>query len=69
MTRTEQAAFNRLDRRREDLFCALCIIRTWIVAGFDGPTGLLYKISAIVTRHIEEERAAQKKENENAKAK
>ncbi len=64
MTRTEQAAFKRLDKRRNDLFVALCIIYTWITAGFDTPTELLYKISSLVTRHIEEERAAQKKEGE-----
>lgn len=64
MTRTEQAAFKRLDKRREELFVALCIIHTWIVAGFDGPTALLYKISELATRHIEAEKAAIKKETE-----
>jgi hypothetical protein len=62
MTRTEQAAFKRLDKRRNDLFVALCIIHTWTTAGFDTPTELLYKISKLVTQHIEEERAAQSKE-------
>lgn len=62
MTRAEQAAVKRLDKRRNDLFVALCIIHTWIVAGFDGPTELLYKISKLVTQHIEDEKAAQRKE-------
>ena len=64
MTRTEQAAFKRLDKRRNELFLALCIIHTWIVAGFDTPTDLLYKISKLVTEHIEDERAAQKNEGD-----
>lgn len=62
MTRREQAAFKRLDKRRNELFVALAIIHTWIVAGFDSPTELLYKISSLATRHIEAEKAAQKKE-------
>lgn len=64
MTRTELAAFKRLDKRRNELFVALCIIHTWITAGFDTPTELLYKISKLVTEHIEDERTAQRKEGE-----
>ena len=64
MTRTELAAFKRLDKRRNDLFVALCIIHTWITAGFDTPTELLYKISKLVIEHIEDERTAQRKEGE-----
>ena len=64
MTRTEQAAFKRLDKRRNDLFVALCIIHTWITAGFDTPTELLYMISKLVTQYIEDERAAQRKDGE-----
>lgn len=65
MTRSAQAAFKRIDKRRNDLFVALCIIHTWIVAGFDGPKELLYKISSLVTKQIEAEKAAWKKEIES----
>lgn len=62
MTRTEQAAFKRLDKRRDDLFTGLAIIETWITARFDTPQGLLYKISQLCTEKIENERAAILKE-------
>lgn len=65
MTRSEQAAFKRIDKRRNDLFVALCIIHTWIVAGFDTPKELLYKISSLATKQIEAEKAAWKKEIES----
>lgn len=60
MTRKELAAFKRLDKRRDRLFSALCIIKTWL--SFPNEEQTLYQIGKLVTMHIEEERAAQAKE-------
>ena len=60
MTRKELAAFKRLDKRRDRLFSALCIIHTWLAFPNDGHT--LYHIGKLVTERIEEERAAMAKE-------
>ena len=60
MTRKELAAFKRLDKRRDSLFKALCVIKTWLSFPADGHT--LYHIGKLVTERIEEERAAMAKE-------
>lgn len=60
MTRQELAAFKRLDKRRDSMFTALCIIKTWISFPDEGHT--LYHIAKLVTERIEEERAAAAKE-------
>lgn len=62
MTRKELAAFKRLNKRRDKLFKALCIIRTWLSFPDDGQT--LYQIAKLVTVCIEEERAAQAKDGD-----
>ena len=56
MTRKEQAAFKQLEKRRDRLFTALCIINTWLSFPNEGHT--LYHIGELVTERIEEERAA-----------
>ena len=60
MTRKELAAFKRLDKRRDNLFGALCIIQTWLSFPDEGHT--LYHIGKLVTERIEEERAAMARE-------
>ena len=57
MTRKEQAAFKRLDKRRDSMFSALCIIKTWLSLPEDSED-ILYHIAKFVTERIEEERAA-----------
>ena len=59
MTRREQAAFKRLDKRRNRLFSALCVIKTWLSFPDEGHT--LYHIGKYVTECIEEERSAMAK--------
>ena len=56
MTRKELAAFKRLNKRRDRMFAALCIIKTWLSFPDDGHT--LYHIGKLVTERIEEERAS-----------
>lgn len=60
MTRKELAAFKRLDKRRDKLFVALCIIKTWLSFPDDGQT--LYQIGKLVTECIIDEKTAQAKE-------
>ena len=60
MTRKELAAFKRLDKRRESMFTALCIIKTWL--SFSNDEDTLYHIGRLVTERIEEERAAMARE-------
>ena len=60
MTRKELAALKRLDKRRDSMFKALCVIKTWLLFPDDGHT--LYHIGKLVTECIEEERAAMAKE-------
>ena len=62
MTRQELAAFKRLDRRRDGLFSALCVIKTWL--SFPDDRATLYHIGKLVTERIEEERAAMAREGE-----
>lgn len=61
MTRKEQAAFKRLDKRRDRLFAALCTIHTWLALPEDSED-TLYHVAKLVTECIEEERAAMEKE-------
>lgn len=60
MTRQELAAFKRLEKRRDALLSALCVIKTWLSFPNEGQT--LYHIGKLVTERIEEERAAMAKE-------
>ena len=61
MTRKELAAFKRLDKRRDRLFVALCIIHTWLALPEDRED-TLYHVAKLCTEHIEEERAAMARE-------
>ena len=60
MTRKEQAAFKRLEKRRDGLLSALCVIKTWL--SFPDEEHTLYHIGKLVTERIEEERAAMARE-------
>lgn len=64
MTRAEQAAFKRLDKRRDECYSALCIIYTWITSPWCAQTAeeLVAMVAELTTRKIEEERAAQRRE-------
>ena len=64
MTRTEQAAFKRLDKRREKLFGRMCIIETWITSPWceHSAEELVAMIAKLATEAIEEEKCAQRKE-------
>ena len=64
MTRAEQVAFKRLDKRRNELFSALCIIYTWIKSPWCAQSAeeLVAMVAELVSRKIEEERAAQRRE-------
>ena len=64
MTRKEQAAFKRLEKRRDRLFSALCVIKAWLSLPEDSE-GTLYHVARLVTERIEEERAAMAKEGGN----
>lgn len=61
MTRQEQAAFKRLDKRRDRLFAALCTIHTWLSLPEDSED-TLYHVAKLITERIEEERAAMARE-------
>jgi len=61
MTRQELAAFKRLDKRRDSMFSALCVIKTWLSLPEDSED-TLYHVAKLVTECIEEERAAMAKE-------
>lgn len=61
MTRKELAAFKRLDKRRDRLFAALCVIKTWLSLPEDSED-TLYHVARLVTERIEEERAAMARE-------
>lgn len=61
MTRSEQAAFKRLDKRRDRLLAALCTIHTWLALPEDSED-TLYQVAKLCTERIEEERAAMAKE-------
>lgn len=61
MTREEQAAFKRLDKRRDRLFAALCTIHTWLALPKD-EEDTLYHVAKLCTENIEEERAAMARE-------
>ena len=63
MTRQEQAAFKRLDKRRDRLFSALCTIHTWLALPKD-EEDTLYHVAKLCTERIEEERAAMAREGE-----
>lgn len=63
MTRKELAAFKRLDKRRDGLLSALCVIKVWLSLPKD-EEDTLYHIAKLVTERIEEERAAAAKEGE-----
>ena len=64
MTRTELAAFKRLDKRRDTLFSRMCIIETWITSPWCAHSAeeLVSMIAKLATETIEEERYAEQKE-------
>lgn len=53
-------AFKRLDKRRDRLFRALCVIKTWL--SFPNEKDTLYHIGKLATECIMDEKAAQAKE-------
>lgn len=61
MTRKELAAFKRLEKRRDGLLSALCVIKTWLSLPKD-EEDTLYHIAKLVTERIEDERAAMARE-------
>lgn len=61
MTRQERAAFNRLEKRRYELFTALAIIHTWIQIN-DDPHELLYRVAKFCTEKLEADKYAARKE-------
>ena len=61
MTRKEQAAFKRIEKRRDGLLSALCVIKVWLSLPKD-EEDTLYHIAKLVTERIEEERAAMARE-------
>ena len=61
MTRKEQAAFKRLEKRRDGLLSTLCVIKVWLSLPKD-EEDMLYHIAKLVTERIEEERAAMARE-------
>lgn len=65
MTRQEQAKFKRLEKRHHNLLSALCIIKTWMSFP-DDPHERLYHIAELVTKEIEADRIAEKKEVRDA---
>jgi len=64
VTRTEQAAFKRLDNRREKLFSRMCVIETWVTSPWCAHSAeeLVSMIAKLATETIEEEKCAQRKE-------
>lgn len=65
MTRREQAFVKRLEKRNDELFSALCIIKTWL-SFLDGEA-LWFQIAALCERRIQAEKEARRKESEAAK--
>lgn len=61
MTRKEAAKFARLEKRRHELYIALCIIQSWLTIG-DDTEELLYRISKFCTEKIEADKYAEKRE-------
>lgn len=61
MTRSEQAYVKRLQKRNEDLFAALCIIKTWLSFPDDATTRC-YHIGKLAEEKIQAEKAARAKE-------
>lgn len=66
MTRREQAAFRRMEKRHEAMRTALRIIDTWLMSPWcaTGPEDMCNRIAAHVTRHLAEDEAAERKEQE-----
>ena len=64
MTRSEQAAFKRLDKRRESLYFAVCVISTWIHSPWCATSAedLVAMIAKFVEEKINEEKAAKERE-------
>jgi len=64
MTRTEQAAFKRLDNRREKLFSRMCVIEAWVTSPWCAHSAeeLVSMIAKLAKETIEEEKCAQRKE-------
>lgn len=66
MTRTEQAAFRRLQKRHEALRTALRVIDTWLMSPWCamGPEDMCNRIAALVARHLAEDETAERREQE-----
>lgn len=66
MTRTEQSALRRLEKRHEALRTALRVIDTWLMSPWCamGPEDMNRRIAELVTRHLEEDESAERKEQE-----
>ena len=62
MTRSEQAYVKRLQKRNDELFVALCTIKTWLSFP-DHPTTQCYHIGRLVEEKIQAEKTARAKEN------
>ena len=63
MTRSEQAYVKRLEKRNEELFVALAIIKTWLSFPDDATTRC-YHIGKLVEEKIQVEQAARAKEGD-----
>lgn len=61
MTIRERAYVKRLEKRNHDLYVALCIINAWLVFP-ESTKDILFRISELVTKYIEKEKLADKKE-------
>lgn len=66
MTRAEQAAFRRLEKRHDALRSTLRVIDAWIASPWcaTGPEDLCRNISRIVTQTLREDEMAERKEQE-----
>lgn len=66
MTSAEQAAFRRLEKRHEALRTALRVIDTWLMSPWcaTGPEDMNRRIAELVTEHLAEDEAAERKEQE-----
>ena len=64
MTRSEQAYVRRLDKRRENMRVALCIISVWLESPWCAKSAedMCARIAEFVTKEIAEEDEAYRKE-------
>lgn len=67
MTRTELAAFRRMDNRRHALKTSVAIIRTWILVHGNSDPELFDRIAAHCERALEDEKRAEAEEDRRAR--